>query len=47
MIKLVDLNQIIEVKETVELPLKNQELTEKIEIDPPKGILLYGPPGTE
>lgn len=38
--------QIIEVKETVELPIKKPEIFEEIGIDPPKGILLYGPPGT-
>jgi proteasome regulatory subunit len=38
--------QIQEVKEVVELPLKKPELFEKVGIDPPKGILLYGPPGT-
>ncbi|MBP2143323.1 proteasome regulatory subunit [Methanococcus voltae] len=39
-------NQIREIKEVVELPLKKPELFEKIGIVPPKGILLYGPPGT-
>ncbi|WP_407376179.1 proteasome-activating nucleotidase [Methanobrevibacter sp.] len=38
--------QITEIKETVELPIKNPEIFEEIGIDPPKGILLYGTPGT-
>jgi len=39
-------NQIREVKEVVELPLKKPGLFKKVGIKPPKGILLYGPPGT-
>lgn len=39
-------NQIRDIKEVVELPLKNPELFEKVGIVPPKGVLLYGPPGT-
>ena len=38
--------QIDEIKEVVELPLKSPELFRKIGITPPKGILLHGPPGT-
>lgn len=39
-------NQILELKETVELPLKSPEIFEEVGIDPPKGVLLFGPPGT-
>ena len=39
-------NQIMEIREIVELPLLRPELFENIGIDPPKGVLLYGPPGT-
>jgi len=38
--------QIAEIKEVVELPLKKPELFKKLGINPPKGILLHGPPGT-
>ncbi|MFQ6118869.1 MAG: CDC48 family AAA ATPase, partial [Methanosarcinales archaeon] len=35
-----------EIIEAVEWPLKNPEKFKKMGIDPPKGILLYGPPGS-
>ncbi|MBP1357529.1 MAG: proteasome-activating nucleotidase [Sulfolobus sp.] len=38
--------QINELREVVELPLKQPELFREIGIEPPKGVLLYGPPGT-
>ena len=38
--------QILELRETVELPLTKPELFEKVGISPPKGVMLYGPPGT-
>ncbi|UCD02540.1 MAG: proteasome-activating nucleotidase [Promethearchaeota archaeon] len=39
-------DQMQEVRETVELPLKKPELFKRIGIEPPKGVLLFGPPGT-
>ena len=38
--------QIRELKEAVELPLLRPELFEQVGIEPPKGVLLYGAPGT-
>ncbi|KAI5172733.1 26S proteasome regulatory subunit T6 [Nematocida sp. LUAm3] len=38
--------QIKEVKEVIELPIKHPELFESLGIAQPKGVLLYGPPGT-
>ncbi|MBP1357012.1 MAG: CDC48 family AAA ATPase, partial [Sulfolobus sp.] len=35
-----------ELKEVVEYPLKFSEAYENVGIEPPKGILLFGPPGT-
>ena len=34
-----------EIREAVELPLTHFDLYRKIGIDPPRGVLLYGPPG--
>lgn len=39
-------DQIEEVRETIELPLLKPESFKKVGIDPPKGVLLYGAPGT-
>lgn len=39
-------NQIQEVREAVELPLLHPELYEEMGIKPPKGVILYGGPGT-
>lgn len=38
--------QIRELKEVIELPLKKPEIFRELGIEPPKGVLLYGPPGT-
>ena len=49
-VKWDDLGDLEEVKaiirESVELPIKNKEIAEKLNIKPVKGLLLYGPPGT-
>merc|ERR1711871_1778672 len=39
-------SQIQEIKEAVELPLTHPELYEDIGIRPPKGVILFGEPGT-
>jgi len=38
--------QIQELREVVELPLREPDLFREVGIEPPKGVLLYGPPGT-
>jgi len=35
-----------EIREAVELPLTHFELYKQIGIDPPRGVLMWGPPGT-
>jgi len=34
-----------ELREVIELPLKNPDAFRRMGIDPPRGVLLYGPPG--
>lgn len=36
-----------EMREAVELPLTHFELYKQIGIDPPRGVLMYGPPGVK
>ncbi len=37
--------QIQRIREMVELPLRHPELFQRLGIDPPRGIFMYGPPG--
>ena len=37
---------IDQLREMVELPLRYPELFQRLGVDPPKGVLLHGPPGT-
>jgi len=38
-------HEIHRIREMIELPLKHPEVFERLGIDAPKGVLLYGPPG--
>ncbi|MEW6228044.1 MAG: AAA family ATPase, partial [Bacillota bacterium] len=37
--------ELVRIREMIELPLKYPQVFERLGIDPPKGVLLYGPPG--
>ena len=38
--------QMAQIRELVERPLRHPQLFKTIGVKPPKGILLYGPPGS-
>lgn len=37
--------QMAQIKEMIELPMRHPQLFKTIGVSPPKGILIYGPPG--
>jgi len=39
-------DELQRVREMIELPLRHPKLFDRLSIDPPKGVLLHGPPGT-
>jgi len=38
--------EVSQIREMIEIPMKHPEVFERIGISAPKGVLLYGPPGT-
>ncbi len=38
--------ELEKIREMVELPLKHPEVFQRLGIEPPKGVLMHGPPGT-
>jgi len=38
--------EVKKIREMVEIPLKHPEIFDKLGIEPPKGVILFGPPGT-
>lgn len=39
-------DELLKIREMVELPMRHPELFERLGIEAPKGVLIYGPPGT-